>query len=184
MTAARRTWAADLLHFWFHELRPGQWFGRNDAVDEALRRRFGHWLKALRGQPASAFLRDPLTAHAAIILFDQLPRNLHRGDPRAFACDPLARAIAKGFMARRWDRNLPREARHFVYMPLMHSERIADQRACLRRFVALDDAFALGFARDHYRMIARFGRFPHRNAVLGRRSSRAEQDAIAAGNAW
>lgn len=184
MAAAQRPWAADLLHFWFHELRPDQWFGRSSIVDEALRRRFGRWLTALGGRAAAEFLRDPLTARAAVLLFDQVPRNLFRNDARAFAHDALACAIAKGIMHRGWDRGLPKEARHFIYMPLMHSEAIADQDECLRRFAGFGDANVLSFARAHYRMIARFGRFPHRNAVLGRKSSPAEERAVADGNAW
>ena len=184
MATAQRFWAADLLHFWFHELRPDQWFGRSDIVDEALRRRFGRWLEPLGGRPASTFLRDPLTARAAVLLFDQVPRNLFRDDARAFAHDAKALEIAKGIMGRGGDRGLPKEARHFIYMPLMHSEAIADQAECLRRCGGLGDANVLGFARAHYRMIARFGRFPHRNAMLGRKSSTAEERAVAAGNAW
>lgn len=184
MAAAQRPWAADLLHFWFHELRPDQWFGRSSVVDDALRHRFGHWLAALGGQPANTFLHDPLTARAAVLLFDQVPRNLFRGDARAFAHDALACTIAKGIMRQGWDRDLPKEARHFIYMPLMHSEAILDQDKCLRRFADMADANVLSFARTHHRMIARFGRFPHRNAVLGRKSSPAEERAVAAGNAW
>jgi uncharacterized protein (DUF924 family) len=181
MTAARLPWAADLLHFWFRELRPAQWFGRSDGVDAALRRRFARALAMLGNQPAQSFLGDPLTARAAVLLFDQVPRNLFRDDPRAFAHDPLARAIARGIMRRRWDRGLPRTARQFIYMPLMHSEAIADQHQCLRRFVTLGDSNALRFARAHYRMIGRFGRFPHRNAVLGRATTPDEQAFLDAG---
>ena len=173
-----------MLHFWFHELRADQWFARNDAVDAELRRRFEPELAMLDARPASDFLGDALTARAAVLLFDQIPRNLFRDSPRAFACDPVARAIAKGIIARRWHRSLPKSAKQFVYMPLMHSEHIADQRQSLRCFAALGDSFNLGFARSHYRMIARFGRFPHRNRLLGRRSTAEERDAIAAGNAW
>jgi hypothetical protein len=90
MTAARQAWAADLLHFWFHKLRPAQWFGRDDAVDAALRRRFAPLLTGLSRQPLRKFLSDPLTARAAVLLFDQVPRNSFRGDPRAFATDRLA----------------------------------------------------------------------------------------------
>ncbi|HVR89787.1 MAG TPA: DUF924 family protein [Novosphingobium sp.] len=184
MAAAQRRWAAELLHFWFHALGPEQWFGRNDAVDAELRRRFGGELHALRRQPASEFLRDPLTARAAVLLFDQCPRNLFRDDRRAFASDPLARAIAKRALRRGWHRNLSLHERQFLAMPLMHSEGQADQLCSLRVFTALGDASITRFARSHYRMIARFGRFPHRNAVLGRRSSAAETSAVAAGNAW
>lgn len=184
MTMASRPWAAEILHFWFDVLSPAQWFGRSDAVDLALRRRFARDLAALRKRPADEFLGDPLTARAAILLFDQVPRNLYREDPRAFASDRLARAIARGALRRGWARDLTKPARQFLAMPLMHSERIADQRLSLRIYARLGDVSVLTFARSHYRMIARFGRFPHRNRVLGRRSSAAEERAIAAGNHW
>lgn len=184
MAAARRSWAAELLHFWFHDLRPGHWFGRNLFVDEALRRRFGRELAMLARRPASEFLGDPATARAAVLLFDQVPRNLHRGLPRAFATDPLARAIAKGAIARGWVKDLGKHERQFLYMPLMHSESRADQRLSLALYAALGDSFVFGFARSHAAMVRRFGRFPHRNEVLGRKSTAAELRAVAAGNAW
>ncbi len=184
ITGPVRHWAADLLHFWFHALGPEQWFRRDDAVDAQLRRRFARQLGALSRQPASTFLCDHATARAAVLLFDQCPRNLFRGQSRAFATDALARAICKGALQRGWDRGLSRPGRQFLYMPLMHSEAIADQLLSLRLYGALGNSFILGFARDHAAMIARFGRFPHRNAVLGRVSSPSEQRAIAAGHAW
>ena len=182
MTAAPRRWAAELLHFWFHELGPRDWWGGSPALDARVRGRFGHELAMLSTRPASEFARDPLTARAAILLFDQVPRNVWRGTPHAFAFDPLARRIARSAIARGWHRGLGREQRAFIGMPLMHSEAIADQRASLAYFREIPSNFA--FARAHARMIARFGRFPHRNAVLGRASSAAERAAIAAGNAW
>ena len=109
---------------------------------------------------------------------------MHRDSAQAFASDALARAITHGAIARRWDRELGKEARQFLYMPLMHGELLRDQRESLRRFAGLGDGHVFGFARQHYRMIARFGRFPHRNAVLGRRGSAAERRAVAQGNAW
>ena len=184
MTAAQRPWAADLLHFWFHELRPRQWFGRSDRVDEACRIRFARSLAMLRRRPARDFLHDQYTARAAILLFDQIPRNLYRGSPGAFASDALARRVCKAALARGWDRGLSHVERQFLYMPLMHSETIVDQRLSLRLFVRLGDARTFAFARSHCRMIARFGRFPHRNAALGRKSTAAEIGAVTAGNAW
>lgn len=184
MTAARAPWAADLLHTWFHRLSPRQWFGGSDAVDALLRQRFAPLLRPFGRLPARAFLCDPLTARAAILLFDQVPRNSFRGSARSFATDRLARAIARGALRKRWDRGLTRAERQFLLLPLMHSEAIADQLLSLRRFAANGDAGRNGFAHSHYRMVARFGRFPHRNAVLGRKSSPAEMRAIAAGNHW
>ena len=180
---ASRRWAAELLHVWFRELGPGDWYSGSDAVDAMLRRRFARELGSLSSRPAREFLTDRLTAQAAILLFDQVPRNIHRGTPDAFATDPLARKLAQGVRARGWDRQVPRRERAFVYMPLMHSEAIADQRASVALFAALGGE-NLAFARAHHRMIARFGAFPHRNAILGRPSSAAERRAVAEGFAW
>lgn len=183
MTGPGRRWAAELLHVWFHELGPADWWGGSDAVDAMLRRRFVGDLASLGSRPVRDFLTDPLTARAAILLFDQIPRNIHRGTPDAFAWDPLARRLARGMLARGWDRDVPLSERQFVYMPLMHSEAIADQRLSLAIFARRAPA-NLAFARSHFRMIARFGRFPHRNAVLGRESNAAERRAVAEGFAW
>lgn len=179
-----RYWANDLLHFWFHTLKPRDWFGSSASVDAELRRRYGRLLLGLATRAPGEFLTSPRGALAAVLLFDQLPRNLYRDDPRGFASDDLARAICKGALARGWDAQLARKQRHFLYMPLMHSEDIADQLLALKLFTGLGDNFTMQFARSHYRMIARFGRYPHRNRVLGRRSIPAEQRAIDAGNAW
>ena len=184
MAAPQRRWAAELLHLWFHELGFGDWFVPNADIDAMLRRRFAREFASLRTQPPQAFLTDPHSALAAVLLFDQLPRNLARGTPRAFATDALARAIAQAALARGWDRRLAPQQRQFLAMPLMHSERIADQRRSLAYFTRLGRRYGAPFARTHYRMIARFGRFPHRNAVLGRRSTPAEIAAVEAGNRW
>jgi uncharacterized protein (DUF924 family) len=184
LAAARRRWAAELLHFWFHRLGPAEWFRPPAAVGEALRRRFERDLAMLSGRPPNEFLSDPLTAQAAVLLFDQVPRNLFRGSPRAFATDRLALAIADGALQRGWDRGLSKAERQFLGLPLMHSEAIADQRRSLAYFLPLGRRHGLPFARSHYRMIARFGRFPHRNTVLGRTSTVAELRAIAEGFAW
>lgn len=183
MTAAPRRWAAELLYVWFHVLKPADWFGGSDQVDELLRRRFaGEW-DALRHRPAQEFMDGPCMALAAILLFDQVPRNIHRDDPAAFATDPLARQLARRGIASGWHRALTRQQRQFFGMPLMHSERIADQRAALHYFVRYAPE-AFPFARSHHTMIARFGRFPHRNRMLGRDTTPDERRAIEAGFAW
>ena len=184
MAATHRSWAAELLHVWFHRLKPGDWFGSSEAVDEMLRRRFARELAFLATRPAEEFLDDPHMALAAVLLFDQVPRNIHRGTPRAFATDPLARAISKAALDRGWDMALTMRERQFLAMPLMHSEDIADQHRCLAYFTQLGPQYGLPFARSHYRMIARFGRYPHRNTVLGRKSTPAEKRAVAAGFSW
>ena len=184
MAAPQRRWAAELLHFWFHKLGPRVWFAPDPRADAMLRRRFGRELARLAARPAREFLTDAPTALAAVLLFDQLPRNLHRGSPRAYAFDPLARAIATGALARGWDAALTLSQRQFLAMPLMHSEHIADQRRSLAVYARLGTRYGWPFAVSHYRMIARFGRFPHRNETLGRRGSAAEERAVAAGFRW
>ena len=118
------------------------------------------------------------------VLFDQIPRNIFRGSARTFASVPLARDITRGAIAKGFDRQLTRNERQFLYMPLMHSEDIPDQRLSLRLFTRLGRGFGMPFARSHYRAVARFGRFPHRNDVLGRSSTAAEEKAVANGMKW
>jgi uncharacterized protein (DUF924 family) len=165
-------------------LRPSDWFRPPAAVDEQLRRRFERELTMLARRPAREFLTDPRGALASVLLFDQVPRNIRRGTARAFATDRLARAIAKGAMARGWDRPLSKAERQFLALPLMHSEAIVDQFASMAMFARLGTRYGLPFAKSHYRMIARFRRFPHRNQALGRTSTSAEKRAVAAGFAW
>lgn len=184
MALAPRRWAAELLHCWFHELSPADWWGGSAPVDAELEKRFRRELEALFACPPAAFLGDPRTALAAVLLFDQVPRNLFRGTPRAFATDPLARAITHGALRRGYLARLRREERQFLVMPLMHSERIADHLLSLALFARINGGANRPFARSHYRMIARFGRYPHRNLVLGRKSTPAEERAVAAGFAW
>ena len=127
----------------------------------------------------SAFLDDPLTALAAVILFDQFPRNMFRGDAEQFATDHLALAIARAAVDRGFDDQLQSKERGFLYMPFEHSESLADQKRSLQLFTALGDDYLLGFAKKHHDVIERFGRFPHRNAILGRAPRPAE---VAAGD--
>jgi len=184
LAAPQRRWAAEILHLWFHELKPRDWFAPDPAVDALLRRRFARELAGLPTRPADEFLSDPASALAAVLLFDQLPRNLYRKSPRAYAFDPLARAIAREGLRRGWDAELSLPQRQFLAMPLMHSEHITDQHASLATYARLGKRYGWPFAVSHHRMIARFGRFPHRNEVLGRTSSAAEKRAVAAGFAW
>ena len=184
MAAPAGAWAAELLQVWFLRLSPAEWFGGGEEVDGLLRRRFSGTLEMLRHARPHAFVSEPRTALAAVLLFDQVPRNLHRGAPAAFSTDPLARWIARCAIARGWDRRLPIRERQFLYMPLMHSEAITDQLASLACFRRLGMPSSLAFARAHMRMIARFGRFPHRNPALGRPSTPAEERAVAAGFSW
>ena len=183
MTAAVRPWAREVLRTWFHEFDSSDWYGGGESIDRLLRDRFEPLLPVLGQRPATDFGGDRKTALAAIILFDQFTRNIHRGSAQTFAYDPLARAITHHVIGRGWLPLYNRRECQFVLMPLMHSEEIGDQRLSLDLF-AEHAPNALDFARSHWRMVARFGRFPHRNRLLGRKTTEAEQRAIDAGFSW
>jgi uncharacterized protein (DUF924 family) len=176
LTAAGADWTERLLAFWFG-LDPQQWFRTDPALDSAIRRRFAQVHAKLRDCPVSSFLDTPRRALAAVILFDQLPRNMYRGSPDQFATDPLALGIASEAIAAGLDRQLSADERTFLYMPYQHSERLADQEESLRLFEALGETKLLDYARRHHDVIVRFSRFPHRNHVLGRSPTDAEQAA-------
>ena len=171
-------WRGEVLKFWF-SLDPKQWWKPADALDSDIRERFLELWSDKRRLPAYCFLDDPLTALAGVILFDQLPRNMFRGHADQFSTDPLALAIAKGAVDAGLDDRLEPRERGFLYMPFQHSEDIHDQKRSLGLFTALGDNEQLGYAKKHHDIIERFGRFPHRNAMLGRAP---RPDEIAAGD--
>jgi len=173
-------WRRDVLTYWFG-LKPEQWWKRDPAIDEDIKEQFEQRWAEERRLPVDSFLDDPLTALAAVILFDQFPRNMFRGHAEQFATDHLALAIAKGAVDRGFDDRLKSEERGFLYMPFEHSESLADQQRSLQLFTALGDDYLLGFAKKHHDIIERFGRFPHRNAILGRAPRPAE---VAAGDVF
>ena len=170
-------WRSDVLEFWFG-LEPKQWWGGSPALDEQIRERFLDLWTEKRQLPSQSFLHDPLTAIAAVILFDQFPRNMFRGHADQFSTDPLALAIAKGAVDEGLDEQLTPEQRKFLYMPFQHSENLADQDRAILLLTKIGDEDQLSYAKKHRDVIARFGRFPHRNAMLGR-APRAEE--LAAG---
>lgn len=173
-------WRADILKFWFG-LSYDEWWKGGAGIDRRIRERFLKLWAEKRQLPAENFLTDPLTALAAIILFDQFPRNMFRGHADQFATDHLARAIAKAAIDHGFDEVLEPKERGFLYMPFQHSENLDDQKRSLLLFTALGDEDQLGYAHKHHDVIARFGRFPHRNTILGR-APRA--DEIAAGDVF
>ena len=171
-------WRADVLKFWFG-LQPEQWWNGGPDLDVQIRQKFLKLWTEKRQLPLDAFVTDPLTADAAVILFDQFPRNMFRGHADAYSTDHLALAIAKEAIAKGLDEQLQKEERKFLYMPFVHSEDLEDQDRALLLFTEIDDREQLGYAKKHRDIIGRFGRFPHRNAILGR-TPRA--DEIAAGD--
>jgi uncharacterized protein (DUF924 family) len=173
-----RGWRADVCSFWF-DLDYDGWFKSDPALDMLIKQRFERLWAQKRQLPADAFLDCPLSALAGVLLFDQFPRNMFRGEAEQFATDHLALAIAEGAVEREFDKQLGRDERAFLYLPFEHSEALADQNRSILLFTALGDPRYLRFAKLHHDIIERFGRFPHRNAILGRAPRPAE---IAAGD--
>jgi uncharacterized protein (DUF924 family) len=168
-------WRSEVLKFWFG-LQPEQWWKSDPALDTEIRERFLELWSEKRQLPAASFLDDPLSALAGVILFDQFPRNMFRGHADQFSTDHLALAIAKAAVDRKLDDELEGQERGFLYMPFQHSEVLEDQKRSIGLFTALSDDEQLGFARKHHDVIERFGRFPHRNSILGR-APRPEETA-------
>ena len=173
-------WRSDVLKFWFG-LTYGDWWKTNPELDHRIRQQFLKLWAGKRELPVESFVTDPLTALAAVILFDQFPRNMFRGHADQFATDHLALAIATAAVDKGLDEQLETDERAFLYMPFQHSEDLADQKRALLLFTELGDARYLPFAQKHHDVIERFGRFPHRNAILGRAPRPAE---IAAGDVF
>ena len=177
-----RDWRADVLKFWFGLSREQWWNGRPE-LDHRIRQNFLKLWAEKRRLPIDAFLDDPLTAAAAVILFDQFPRNMFRGHADQFATDHLALAIAKAAIDRHLDKQLKPQERLFLYMPFQHSEDLADQKRSLLLFTELGEPEQIKYSRIHHDLIERFGRFPHRNALLGR-ASRPDEIAARADKPW
>jgi uncharacterized protein (DUF924 family) len=175
-------WRSDVLKFWFG-LKPEQWWSGGPDLDRRIKQNFLKLWFEKRQLPLDAFLTDPLTALAAVILFDQLPRNMFRDSADAYSTDHIALGLAKEAVARGFDKELAPDERKFVYMPFQHSEDLDQQNRAVLLFTALGDEHQLGYARHHRDIIERFGRFPHRNSVLGR-TSRPEEIAAGADKPW
>ena len=165
--------ANDVIEFWLNA-GPKAWFSKNAEFDASLEELFGGLLKKAASNELTAWEREPNSALALILLLDQFSRNLFRNDARAFAQDPLCLRIAKSSLENGFDAHVDPALRQFFFMPLMHSEKISDQRRCVQLFHAINMPDSLKYAILHRDIIERFGRFPHRNTVLGRPTSLAE----------
>lgn len=181
--------ASDLLTMWFAGVdQPDtaplmkRWFGSDPQSDAQLQRDFGPLLAEAEAGGLQSWEAEPESMLALVVLLDQFSRNLHRGSGQAFANDPRARDLAAQAIEKGWDQRFSPLERMFFYLPFEHSESLADQNRCVELFEALNreqsnDFFAntLDYARRHRDVIARFGRFPHRNQRLGRSSTPAEE---------
>jgi uncharacterized protein (DUF924 family) len=166
--------ATEVLHFWFEELTAKQHFVKDAALDETVRSRFGDTLEAAARCELFAWRATAAGRLAEIIVLDQFSRNVYRDTPRAFAQDALALVLAQELVACREDRSLPEAQRVFAYMPTMHSESALVHTQAVALFTQLGIQDNLNFELRHKAIIDRFGRYPHRNAILGRSSSPEE----------
>jgi uncharacterized protein (DUF924 family) len=180
MTGACDIVPADILAFWRAAGREG-WYKRDDAFDAEVRSRFLElWQRAAAGEFSSWEATDDGALALAIVL-DQFPRNMFRDDIRTYSSDALARAVADRAIARGAGTRVEPALLEFLYMPLMHSEQFADQLRCVELFRKAGNTDNLQYAEDHAEIIRRFGRFPHRNPVLGRPTTPQEQAFLDSG---
>ncbi|MBT4907131.1 MAG: DUF924 domain-containing protein [Rhodospirillaceae bacterium] len=172
--------AAKVLDFWFNETDRQNWFERSDAFDQVICDRFAEAVETARGGGFADWHDTAQGCLAVIILIDQLSRNIYRESPLAWSADDVALSCTRQALVRKYDTGLGLDERKFLYMPLMHSEVLADQEQCVELFRTLaaegaeDGDLSLEFAIRHRDIIARFGRFPHRNETLGRESAPEE----------
>jgi uncharacterized protein (DUF924 family) len=169
----------DVLRFW-NEAGPRRWFRRDDAFDAQFRERFLATHEAAAAGALQQWGTHADGALARVLLLDQFPRNAFRGTPRMYATDVQARAAADAAIRAGFDRAVDAQLRPFFYLPFMHSERMDDLDRCVSLYEAAGDE-SLRYALHHREIVRRFGRFPHRNAVLGRSSSAEEERFLAEG---
>jgi uncharacterized protein (DUF924 family) len=165
---------AEILAFW-RDAGPKRWYAPDEAFDAEVRRRFvGLWQRAAAGELSSWETSDD-GALALVIVLDQFPRNMFRGDIRTYASDAHAREVASRAVERGVDARIDPALREFLYLPFMHSEHLADQLRCIELSRAAGHTESLKWAEHHADIIRRFGRFPHRNRLLGRTTTPEEQ---------
>ncbi|MBW8635958.1 DUF924 domain-containing protein [Hoeflea sp. WL0058] len=169
----------EVTTFWFDELEERNWFEKNEEIDRAIRKRFMDTHLALSAHVPQEWRETPEAALALIIVFDQFPRNIFRNSPHAFASDPLALKEATLAIEKGFDLQTPEKHRLFIYIPFEHSESIEDQNRSVALFETLNDENLMKYALAHRDVIEKYGRFPHRNAILGRVSTPEEEAYLA-----
>lgn len=170
--------AKEILDFWFSPEVSQNWFVRSDDLDAKIKLNFAEAHRKAQAGELDHWTKTPEGALAVIILLDQFSRNMFRGSPHSFASDAKALAIAKYALAEGFDKNYNDQQKQFLYLPFMHSENIADQDMSITLYEKLGNDSALDFAHQHRDIIAKFGRYPHRNAVLSRVSTAEELEFL------
>lgn len=170
--------AEEVLRFWFEEIEPEQQFKKDPAFDALIRERFGETYTAAASGALDHWEAEPSSCLALVILLDQFSRNMFRDTARMYESDPKVLAIAKRAVADGGYKSLPQDQQRFLFLPFEHSEELEDQHTCMALMDTLDDKKNLEYAKNHLVIVERFGRFPHRNEILGRESTAEEVEFL------
>lgn len=168
-----------IVDFW-RDLGPERWFARDDELDATIAQRFGDVYERAAAGELDGWAEEPNGALALVLILDQFPRNMFRGTPRAFETDAKALQLAKAALARGDHYHVGEDVNQFFALPLMHSENLEDQEACVRWMGEIGEE-NVPYAEEHRDIVARFGRFPHRNTILGRATTSEEQAFLKGG---
>ncbi len=168
-----------ILNFWFSDEVKPKWFAKDESFDQKIIKEFLPIYKELEAISVSDLVKNKNIEEilALVILFDQFPRNMFRNDKQSFATDKKAIDLAKFAISKSYDQNLSEERLKFLYMPFMHSEKLEEQEYSIKLFSKLDK-FTLDYAIQHRDIIKKFNRFPHRNAIMGRKSTKEELEFL------
>jgi len=177
-----RKWRArmyqEVIDFWFTELEPKQWWNKSDALDSMIQNRFGSLLNKAKIGELFQWRNTALGSLAEIIILDQFSRTIYRDKPESFSCDPMALVLAQSAISQGLDNELSEAQRAFLYMPFMHSESTVIHVEAIKLFEALGNKNNVDFEYRHKAIIDRFGRYPHRNEILGRQSTTEETEFL------
>lgn len=161
----------EVIHFWFTEIEPKSWWQKDEQFDHQIKQRFGKLHQQAHAGELFGWREHPEGSLAEVIVLDQFSRNIFRNKAESFACDPLALALAQTAIAKGFDKKLPDTKRSFLYLPFMHSESAFIHTIAMQLYESLGMPRNLEFEKRHKAIIDRFGRYPHRNAILGREST-------------
>lgn len=168
----------EVLNFWFNELTPEMWWQKDENLDSRIRERFAPLHKQARNGELYSWRGNPEGALAEIIVLDQFSRNIYRDTPQAFESDPLALALAQFAVEKGFNKALNKIQCSFLYLPYMHSESALIHKVAQALYTELDAPVNLDFELQHKAIIDRFGRYPHRNEILGRQSTAEELEFL------
>lgn len=168
----------DVLHFWFEESTPEQWFTRDENFDRKIKQRFSTVLQKARDCELFSWRETAQGRLAEVIVLDQFSRNIYRDQPQSLAQDPLALALAQEAIARGLDQELTLKQRPFLYLPFMHSESLLIHEKAVQLYSQPGLDFQLDYELKHLAILKKFGRYPHRNSILGRTSTNEELEFL------